>query len=228
MWRSPREEFSSFILAAGTLLRQLLRVIAVSIACIWARLGEFFSAEWILKRCHAPNGGSVILFRSLWTATALFLLALGLVNLLKADQSGVSLDELKLQAGERLHWLGAFFGAAYTALYARFASQWTYLANLFNQIKATECRDKTRRGKIAEWKVGFIEDAQEVHLASKGLYRPIIIAWARQREVKRAYAEMNGSHEKLDQLLEKLAASPRGPTDLSARQRTATAKSART
>ncbi len=37
---------------------------------------------------------------------------------------------------------GAIFAAVYFALYARFASQWSYLANLYNKIKEAETRSQ--------------------------------------------------------------------------------------
>jgi hypothetical protein len=88
------------------------------------------------------------------------------------------------------------FGAVYTALYARFSSQWNYLSNVYNQIKAAESRALERsdikvskfydfkyRAKqpaewaIAEWKAGFIEDAYELHLYTKPLFSSIIKSW---------------------------------------------------
>lgn len=99
----------------------------------------------------------------------------------------VLLEEIRTNG----HWIGTLFGAAYAALYARFASQWGYLADVYNQIKAAEARasqDDTSAAKIiAEWKAGFIEDAEHLHLATKSQFASIIIAWSKQTGVKEAY-----------------------------------------
>ncbi len=60
--------------------------------------------------------------------------------------------DLGTRAVELLPWLGALFGAVYAGLYARFASQWLYLANTYNQIKAAECRSESSARPLAEWK----------------------------------------------------------------------------
>ena len=49
---------------------------------------------------------------------------------------------------------------------------------MYNQIKAAECRNDCNLDHLAEWKAGFIEDADELHLASKPHFASIIRAWA--------------------------------------------------
>lgn len=75
-------------------------------------------------------------------------------------------------------------GAVYASLYARFASQWSYLAGVYNQIKAAECGQKCDRIALAEWKAGFIEDAEDLHLARKPVFASIIHAWVKDAEVE--------------------------------------------
>jgi hypothetical protein len=41
-----------------------------------------------------------------------------------------------------------------------------------------------RRFPLAEWKAGFIEDAQDLHLALKPLFASVIRAWGSEAEVK--------------------------------------------
>jgi hypothetical protein len=38
---------------------------------------------------------------------------------------------------DSIGWIGAIFAAVYAALYARFASQWSYLAGVYNQMRQT-------------------------------------------------------------------------------------------
>lgn len=67
--------------------------------------------------------------------------------------------------------------AIYTALYARFASQWAYLANLFNQIKASEIKKVDNPSELTAWKAGFIEDCEDLHLATKPMFATLIHVW---------------------------------------------------
>src|SRR5438046_3051938 len=62
---------------------------------------------------------------------------------------------------------GVLFAGAYTAFYARFASQWSYLAGVYNQIMAAQVRgiptDPAGQNAFDAWQAGFIEDAEELH-----------------------------------------------------------------
>ncbi|VDO51962.1 unnamed protein product [Brugia timori] len=101
------------------------------------------------------------------------------------------------------------FGATYAALYARFASQWGYIANLYNQIKQSEV-DAAGSAQaaapatsisgtavspspsdaalvLAQWKAGFIEDALALHMASKPSIAGVIGAWFKDQYVKDAF-----------------------------------------
>jgi len=98
-----------------------------------------------------------------------------------------SCAEFALQLSSNLRWFGAILGAVYAVFYARFASQWSYLAGLYNQIKATECQKDCNQQKLAEWKAGFIVDAQELHLANKPLFAEVIRAWRMEPAVEAAY-----------------------------------------
>ncbi len=134
------------------------------------------------------NGGDVILLRSLLTMLWLYALALGLRNLF--DHSRVwtpSWAALLAEISATIQWAGGIFAAVYAALYARFASQWTYLSNVYNQIKATECRENLAEERLAQWKAGFIEDAEELHLAYKALFASVIHAWGREPAVKHEF-----------------------------------------
>jgi hypothetical protein len=75
----------------------------------------------------------------------------------------------------------------YASLYARFASQWSYLANVYNQIKAAECVQPGNLAVMVQWKAGFMEDAEHLHLARKPVFASIIHSWAEDFDVKAHY-----------------------------------------
>jgi hypothetical protein len=89
-----------------------------------------------------------------------------------------------------LPWIGAIFGFTYVALYARFSSQFAYLAGVYNQIMATQAQiagtaptpaqqDPDSNEKIQIWMAGFVEDRLDLHLdrrSSSGGEE--LLAWA--------------------------------------------------
>jgi hypothetical protein len=100
--------------------------------------------------------------------------------------------------------IGPIFAGVYAALYTRFASQWSYLASVYNQIKAAESRKDCNPEQLALWKAGFIEDAEELHLANKHHFASTIRAWGRERGVEAAFAEnAPGGAERLAILLKR-------------------------
>jgi len=83
----------------------------------------------------------------------------------------------------------AVFAGSYAAFYVRFASQWSYLAGVYNQIKSTECRLQEREEEpeaLAEWKSGFIEDAYLLHLINKQGFADTIWEWTKDKDVLEA------------------------------------------
>jgi hypothetical protein len=104
-----------------------------------------------------------------------------------------------MQVLEKLPWFGAIFASVYIALYARFASQWTYLANVYNSIKETEARvasDVKAVPIIADWKAGFLEDAEHLHLATKGTFVATIKIWGEDKNVEKTFVENTPGKEK--------------------------------
>ncbi len=89
-----------------------------------------------------------------------------------------------------------FLGAAYISLYTRFVSQWTYLAGLYNSIKQVEAAVDSKGDVIATWKAGYLEDAENLHLAGKHNLAPIICAWVKDQKVKSAYIKNTPGGEK--------------------------------
>lgn len=116
------------------------------------------SGEWLLTECGYANGGSVIAARSLMSSLGLLCLALGLVNVLDPSRTwAFSWAEARAQLCEKTNWFGTVFAIIYAAFYARFASQWTYLAGVYNQIKAAESTKQCDPLKLAEWKPRGVE-----------------------------------------------------------------------
>jgi len=157
------------------------------------RLLELSSGEWMLTKGDRANGGTIILLRSLQVATLVFLFAALLEHAIGDGKPSVT-------------WYGAIFAAAYAAFYTRFASQWIYLSNLYNKIKETEAimtpDCEARLGKLAEWKAGFIEDAEYLHMVRKKSFAPIIKAWGKEDQVKKKYCDNTpGGETRLNQVL---------------------------
>lgn len=122
--------------------------------------------------------------------------ALVLRNLIDPELGwGFSSNALRAQVLELAPWFVAAAGAVYAALYARFSSQWGYLASLYNQIKQVEIEllhagasdlDKAKE-KLAQWKAGYIEDAQDLHLHTKANIAGIIHCWGTDPDIAKAF-----------------------------------------
>jgi len=161
----------------------------------WHKFARVASFEWFLTPTR-PNGGDIVLARSLCVALELTAVALVLRNLIDPDLGWTfSLNSLALQVIELAPWFVAAAGAVYAALYARFSSQWGYLAALYNQIKQVEIEllhagasdEQKAEEKLAQWKAGYIEDAQDLHLHTKGNIAGIIHFWGNDAEVVSAF-----------------------------------------
>jgi hypothetical protein len=174
------------------------------------RLVSVISGEWLLRK--RPNGGTVIFLRSLWIGFLIYSLSLVLKNGINPDRTWeLNGSQLLRDIVETMNWAGGIFVAAYALLYARFASQWQYLAGVYNQIKTAEVR--TGGGQqppgskqiINEWKAGFIEDAEDLHLALKRSFAFTIWEWSGVPEVKETYARtVPGGSNRLQDLNSKI------------------------
>jgi hypothetical protein len=91
-----------------------------------------------------------------------------------------SWNELSIQTLQHVTWMGGIFATAYALLYARFASQWTYVAGVYNQIKAAQVRKDTSAEILAEWMAGFIEDCDDLHLLRKPMFASIAHEWLKK------------------------------------------------
>lgn len=173
---------------------------------------RFLSGEWIIERTpNAANGGTVVTLRSLWL-TAWIYVPTFLFYSRFALGKGASFDARQGAAdlADTLPWLATIFGAVYVAFYSRFSSQWTYLANLFNQIVQSQLTmpldDLVRRqDTMASWKAAFIEDAEDLHLAAKPMFLVAVLQWGSEQQVSEKFASNTvGGAERLEDLLENL------------------------
>jgi hypothetical protein len=166
--------------------------------CVWwvcAAVTHVVSGEFIL-RSGFPNGGTMILVRSAWVAGMLYGVALLLHSGSYAEWTWefwtwprhIDLGRLKHEIADHVPWLGAIFAGVYVALYARFSSQWDYLAGVYNQIKdAQVSQHPETNDRMQEWKAGFVEDAEDLHLAAKPMFRMTVWCWLQEPEVERKY-----------------------------------------
>lgn len=143
--------------------------------CIW----EFLWGEWWFWRGR-PNGGTVIFWRAVQISLIVYLPTLWLHSFLSAECPPCHYTRIALEhaVDTTLPWLAATFGAVWAGLYARFASQWTYLAGEYNEIRralATRPDPTPENERQSQmWRAGFIEDALDLHLATKPMFTPFI------------------------------------------------------
>ncbi|WP_165987868.1 hypothetical protein [Caballeronia sp. SBC1] len=162
---------------------------------------ELISGEWFFVVLDRANGGSIILLRALFVAIWIFFLllpaGLALHDVIDPSRQGTQFDWPRLFHfwDQHASWLAVVFGSVYTALYARFAAQWRYLADLYNKVKEASIKyagEPNSDERIAEWKAGFVEDAQELHLAKKRIFAQVIKHWLADEAVKNAFVGYSG------------------------------------
>ena len=115
---------------------------------------------------------------------------------------------LREQLPRTFPWFLTVFAAVYVSLYTRFSSQWLYLANLYNQIRNTEARAAREKGDrylqevLSIWKAGFLEDAEVLHLAQKGIFVSVVRAWGANESVRQQFiANTYGGEKRLNTLM---------------------------
>ncbi|OMC39212.1 hypothetical protein [Mycobacterium sp. IS-1264] len=173
---------------------------------------ERLSGEWMLKKGR-PNGGTVIFFRTAYVTFLLYVAALVLHGLAHPTPFHIRQGDFSWNSQEILHdiartvpWLGAIGGAVYVAFYARFSAQYSYLANLYNQIKQAQVsfkdQDPDRNVHIQLWKAAFCEDAEDLHLAAKKMFRVTVWYWLKDADVAEKFDEFTaGGVERRERLL---------------------------
>jgi hypothetical protein len=158
---------------------------------IWSHFVRITSGEWMLDK-H-PNGGDIILARALLITLLITMSLLELMDL--SDSTRVFAFRIDWQHLTHLFLanlglVGGVFAASYTALYARFSSQWNYLANLYNQqmqvgisSDAQICESDEAADTYDRWCAAFVEDAWCLHLARKKMFAEAICQMLERKEV---------------------------------------------
>lgn len=169
---------------------------------------HLFSGEFVLNYMH--NGGSSVVIRALVSGTFISIFVILAHYVVYWD----IVFPLEIIRHNGWQFCG-IYAAAYAAFYARFVSQWTYLSNLYNQIKITELTlsPNSNKDKLYAWMSGFIEDAESLHLETKPMFATVISIWLEKYpEVGENYCQYNpktilnkeDGHQKLEQLKEKI------------------------
>jgi hypothetical protein len=171
------------------------------------RIFGFFSGEWMLNFfAYTANGGGVVFSRTLWIAFWIYLPAFLVRTSLAPGRVFVfDLRQGLADIAETIPWLGAIIGSAYAALYTRYSSQWTYLAGLYNQISQTKASvpepSEAQKAVLNAWIAGFIEDAEELHLATKPIFAAAIRHWLLDKNVCEWYVQHTaGGSKRLEAL----------------------------
>ncbi|WP_445143376.1 hypothetical protein [Dyella sp. Tek66A03] len=185
------------------------------------------SGEFFLN--HRPNGGTAVLLRSVWVTALIYALVIPIKSYC-GDHAifQFSAHQLKKEIGETLPWLGAIFAGVYAAFYSRFAAQWNYLATLYNQLVAT-CAPLSKENRednevLNAWRAAFVEDALDLHLARKSMFRSVVIGMLRRPQVVATFLASTKDGERrimeLEKQLDFEAAKPpqAAPTDLGTAQ----------
>lgn len=148
---------------------------------------DCLSGQWIVD-CFGSNGGHVVVLRALVVGVELTSICLIVQALIDPSRHGpMSLVGLASQLADLGSVIGAIFAGAYAAFYTRFVSQWTYLAGVYNLIKQAESAKDCKQEIINQWKAGYVEDAENLHLMLKPGIAPIVKAWAEDTGVQIAY-----------------------------------------
>jgi hypothetical protein len=172
----------------------------------WEKFWSTVTGEWMLRR-GCPNGGTIIFFRSVQVTFLLYVIASWLRSLLNATWPWHrDFGFLWHNGPDSVAWIGAIFAAVYAALYARFASQWSYLAGVYNQMRQTLVTTKEpNRDHLVMWRAAFIEDALDLHLATKPMFSPFILRMLDMPPVAAKFDDYtNGGEKRRKQLEERL------------------------
>ncbi|MBR5413048.1 MAG: hypothetical protein IK114_08390 [Fibrobacter sp.] len=137
------------------------------------------TGEFLFKRFS--NGGDLAVWRALYTGTIISLFVIFAHFFVYFNIE----NPLNVIKGNGWQFCG-IYAAAYATFYARFVSQWTYLSNLYNQIKEAELNiydnannnNEKALDALYRWMAGFIEDAETLHLETKTLFATVILNWS--------------------------------------------------
>lgn len=167
------------------------------------------SCEFVLSKM--PNGGTAVLIRSTIISFGLYLVAIALRSRIAPGATWqFDMVALRTVIADTIPWFGAIFAGVYIALYSRFASQWNYLANLYNQIMQAAVQNPpsgiSPESALRLWQAGFIEDAEDLHLAGKPMFASVIRSMLAKPEVQSYFiTHAPGGAERLARLERRVA-----------------------
>lgn len=153
------------------------------------QLSHLLSGEFLLRK--RPNGGGVILARSLFVTSWFYPIALG-IKIFTAGRPALcsSFAELLPDVNATIPWAGAIFAGVYTVFYTRYSSQWLYLASVYNKIIEVKVllpkKVAARNQSLVDWQAGFVSDAYTLHLDTKPIFKGVIEHWLADEAMKRA------------------------------------------
>jgi hypothetical protein len=169
-------------------------------------LNSALTLECLLSRW--PNGGLIIAARAAWIAAWIFAFALTLVTWLPIDgDADVSWDVAKREVVDKIEWFAAIYAGVYAALYTRFSAQWSYLAGLYNDMMATVVANPSaiKSEPMVYWRAGFVEDAEDLHLAMKSNLASVIRSVLMIDGVPEAFVEhTHGGKSRLLRLIKRI------------------------
>jgi hypothetical protein len=162
--------------------------------------------SWWLTSGPITVANDIIILRTVQVTLMLYLIGLWLRLLFNAAWPW-QFDSAALwhNLADTIPWFGAIFGAVYVALYAPFASQWSYLAGVYNQIRQTFVTQKDWYSGNAIhmelWNAGFIEDALDLHLATKPAFAPFLLRLLDDEGVREKFKQFAfDGEDRLDKL----------------------------
>ncbi|MBP5748235.1 MAG: hypothetical protein J6W63_07750 [Treponema sp.] len=188
------------------------RLVKKGIAGLFYTTTHVVTGEFFLN--HMPNGGSSVILRTCFTGTIISFMVIGFYCLIYRNL------QCPFEVVKHNGWqFCGIYAATYASFYARFVSQWTYLSNLYNQIKEAELNvlvngnKKEANDALCRWMAGFIEDAETLHLETKTIFATVIINWSiKYPKVHEFYNDYNSQaifegderKDKLDLLIKKI------------------------
>lgn len=170
---------------------------------------SLLSAEFLLN--NRSNSGAVVFVRSFWTATLIYIATILLkISIDPHPEIALNISQIRTEVAATLPWLGAIFAGAYVALYTRFASQWSYLAGIYNDMMSAAVQmapaDPGALSALHLWQAGFIEDADDLHLAQQPVFAAVIKGVLLKPEVRSNFVQhSSGGQARLDRIEAQIA-----------------------
>ena len=166
---------------------------------------QLLSGENLLH--NRPNGGSVVLARSILVSLIIYGAVLTLKEVLKPGALfEFSQIAFKNAIDTTIPWFGAIFAATYASFYTRYSSQWTYLANTYNQFMAVKASMSPKltsanaNQSLVNWQAGFVSDCFTLHLDRKPIFKGVITELMKDAILRKAILE-NFSDGDIDEFL---------------------------